>query len=441
LTDCRTALPEAGENTIASYLAQKASSARNAEQVDASTHNQPEAADPARHPNTTTEESGPAADLQKRIIDAEDGAEQANGSAHAVAEAAPVEVDQNTTTQRTEPATSSHTTNSNNTALTPSCKSRLPKEQGTWTSDPGGYHFLTNSPTIIKLKDGSFVELRCDMCNGNSSGAHQTMNKGVRGFQSHFRQIHDDKSGIETTLQRCTHRVMTAQEVERIITGASKIDLVACKTKVSVRFRVEYVGQAETGSISVSRGGHTVESLAAAAMLAARTISRPPKSSTPKALKQPGRTRDISLQPEILTLGALSHLMLPPPFFENSENLFLDGEIMFVGAVFLQRHSGSPGGAVVLCVDEQSVHSLTPMNLGAQASEELIGYVAGSCGDESACFNWLVVGSYGVVVDARLPRDAHQPADRGRVPVARGLEPLLLCLHGGARSIGKLALP
>jgi hypothetical protein len=118
-----------------------------------------------------------------------------------------------------------------------------------------------------------------------------------------------------------------------------------------------------------------------------------------------------------------------------------DGEIMFVGAVFLQRHSGSPGGAVMLCVDEQSVHSLTPMNLGAQASEELIGYVAGSCGDESACFNWLVVGSYGVVVDARLLRDAHQPADRGRVPVARGREPLLLCLHGGARSIGKLALP
>jgi hypothetical protein len=295
LTDCRTALPEADENTIASYLAQKASSTRNAEQVDASTHNQPEAADPARHPNTTTEESGPAADLQKRIIDAEDGAEQANGSAHAVAEAAPVEVDQNTTTQRTEPATPSHTTNSNNTASTPSCKSRLPKEQGTWTSDPGGYHFLTNSPTIIKLKDGSFVELRCDMCNGNSSGAHQTMNKGVRGFQSHFRQIHDDKSGIETTLQRCTHRVVTAQEVEQIITGASKIDLVACKTKVSVRFGVEYVGQAETGSISVSRGGHTVESLAAAAMLTARTISRPPKSSTPKAVKQPGRTRDISL--------------------------------------------------------------------------------------------------------------------------------------------------
>jgi hypothetical protein len=292
----RSALPEADENTIAAYLEQITPSAnRNAEQVDASTHNQPEAAAPARHPNTTTEGSEPAANLLESIIDAEDGAEQADGSAHAVAEAAPVEVDQNTPTQGTGPVTPSHTTTNNITTPTSSRKSRLPKEQGTWTSDHGGYHFLANSPTIIKLKDGSFVELRCDMCNGNSSRAHQTMNKGVRGFQSHFRQIHDDKSGIETTLQRCTHRVVSAREVEQIITGASKIDLIACKTKVSVGFGVEYVGQAETGNIPVSRGGHTVESLAAAAMLAARSISRPTKSSTPKALKQPGRTRDISL--------------------------------------------------------------------------------------------------------------------------------------------------
>jgi hypothetical protein len=295
LPDCRTALPEADENTIAAYLEQRTSSAKNAEQVDASTHNQPEAATPSRHPNTATEGSVPATDLQERIVDAECGAELAGGSAHDLAEAAPVEVNQNTTTQEAGLATPSHTTNSDNTASTSSRKTRPPKQQGAWTSDHGGYHFLTNSPTIIKLKDGSFVELRCDMCNGNSSWAHQTMNKGVRGFQSHFRQIHDDKSGVDTTLQRCTHRVVSAQEVEQIITGASKIDLIACKTKVSVGFGVEYVGQALTGSIPVSRGGHTVESLAAAAMLAARAIGRPPKPSTLKAPKQPGRTRDVSI--------------------------------------------------------------------------------------------------------------------------------------------------
>jgi hypothetical protein len=295
-TNSRTALPEADENTVAAYLEQRTSSAnRIAEQVDANNPIQPETAPSARHSNSAIEGSAPAVNLQERVIDAEDGPEQADESAHDHTEATPVEVDPDTTTQGTGSTKPYHTTNNDSTTPTSSRKSRTPKEQGTWTSDHGGYHFITISPTIIKLKDGSFVELRCDTCNGNSSWAHQTMNKGIRGFQSHFRQIHDDKSGVETTLQRCTYRVVSADEVEQIITGATKIDLVACKTKVSVGSGVEYVGQAETGSIPVSRGGHTVESLAAAAMPAARSIGRSPMPSTLKALKGSGRTRDFSL--------------------------------------------------------------------------------------------------------------------------------------------------
>jgi hypothetical protein len=166
----RTALPEADENTIAAYLEQRSSSAnRTAEQVDADNPIQPETAPSTLHPNTAIEGSAPAVNLQERAIDAEDGAEQADGSAHDLAQATSVEVDQNTTTQGTAPANPSHTTNNDSTTPTSSRKSRPPKEQGTWTSDYGGYRFLTISPTIIKLKDGSYVELRCDMCNGNSS--------------------------------------------------------------------------------------------------------------------------------------------------------------------------------------------------------------------------------------------------------------------------------
>jgi hypothetical protein len=180
---------------------------------------------------------------------------------------------------------------------------KLPRKLETWSPDYAGAESLTTSPTIIKLKDGTFVELRCDLCSGNSSWAHHAFNKGVRGFQSHFRQVHEDKVSADTVLQRCTYRVVSAQEVERIIKDEHQIDLIPCRQKVSVGSGVEYVGNTSTiGPITPRRVGHTVESLAAASQTKTVTPVTPKKrkpaepggASPAVTSKTRTRTRDVS---------------------------------------------------------------------------------------------------------------------------------------------------
>jgi hypothetical protein len=157
------------------------------------------------------------------------------------------------------------------------------RKQETWSPDYAGVELLTISPTIIKLKNSTFVELRCDVCHGNSSWAHHKFNRGVRGFQSHFRQVHNEKPSVEAVLQRCTYRVVSAHEVEQIISGDSQIDFIPCKQKVSVGSGVEYVGNTSTiGPITPRRIGHTVESLAAATQTKITAPVAPKKRKTAK---------------------------------------------------------------------------------------------------------------------------------------------------------------
>ncbi|KAM0708754.1 hypothetical protein Q7P35_005407 [Cladosporium inversicolor] len=132
-----------------------------------------------------------------------------------------------------DPPSPSQAVNSDSNNLLLVSDPKPPKEQKTWSPDYAGVEFLTISPTIIKLEDGTFVELRCDLCQGNGSLAHHKFNKG---------------------------------EVEQIKTGDSQIEFIACQTKVNVGSGKEYVGNMTTaGPVTVKRAGHTVETLATAA--------------------------------------------------------------------------------------------------------------------------------------------------------------------------------
>lgn len=205
-----------------------------------------------------------------------------------------------------DPPAPSQAANSDISNPPPSENAEPPKEQKTWSPDYAGVEFLTISPTIIKLEDGTFVELRCDTCQGNGSWAHHKFNKGVRGFQSHFRQVHGDKTSAENVLRRCTYRVVSSQEVEQIKSGDSTIDFIRCDQKVEVGSNKEYVGNnATVGPVTTRRVGHTVETLAAAGQTQTTTPAAPKKErkkktpapdnsspATPK--KTSNRVRDVS---------------------------------------------------------------------------------------------------------------------------------------------------
>lgn len=204
-----------------------------------------------------------------------------------------------------DPPASSQAANNNSSNPPPPRSTEPPKEQKTWSRDYAGVKFLTISPAIVKLEDGTFVELRCDICQGNGSWAHHKFNKGVRGFQSHFRQIHNVKASAETVLQRCTHRVVSSHEVEQLISGDIHIEFISSKQKVDVGSGKEYIGNTATvGPVTKSRVGHTVETLAAAGQTQTATPAASKKTkkkssgsgngSAAVAPKTSNRVRDVT---------------------------------------------------------------------------------------------------------------------------------------------------
>lgn len=148
-------------------------------------------------------------------------------------------------------------------AINPKLRSARRKgNNGITFSDYAGVDTLINSPTIVKLKDGSYIELRCDLCGGNTSWAHNTVMSGVRGFLTHFRLMHNTNLKVHEVLQRCMYRDVPAEEVDRIINGEHKIELIYCESKANLKSDTVYIGQSAVGSGSLpKRGARTVEAL------------------------------------------------------------------------------------------------------------------------------------------------------------------------------------
>ena len=281
-----TDLQEASDNDVQAWRDSRIRINTNVEQGDDDVLGHPLAAPIDQAPNEIIHELQQAAQAQAQASNSDTNSN--------------VPVDE--LTDRSAPSQAVNS-DGNNPLLPKSIKT--PKEQKTWTPDSAGVEYLTVSSTIIKLKDGTFVELRCDICQGNSSWAHHKFNSGVRGFKSHFRQIHDVKPSAEAVLQRCTHRVVSLQEVEQIINGDSKIPFISSKQKVDVESGKDYVGNTATvGPVTKSRVGNTVELLAAAAQTQAATPATPKKAkkksatagngSAATASKTSTRVRDVT---------------------------------------------------------------------------------------------------------------------------------------------------
>jgi (2Fe-2S) ferredoxin len=134
------------------------------------------------------------------------------------------------------------TKTANNGATTAARKSRPNKSEGPTSRDQGGVENLVISPTIIKFQDGSYIEIRCDRCGGNTSWAHEHFINGVRGLKSHLRQVHQDQPTLEWLLQRCKYRDVSAEEVEKIVAGELKIDSVSCQSTANIGMGTEYIG-------------------------------------------------------------------------------------------------------------------------------------------------------------------------------------------------------
>lgn len=81
-------------------------------------------------------------------------------------------------------------------------------------------------PTVITLPDTEgAVELRCDLCGGNSRANGGGWIKGLRGFNGHFRNCHrglladDEYYSRESVIQRCTVHRLSQQEVDAVQAG------------------------------------------------------------------------------------------------------------------------------------------------------------------------------------------------------------------------------
>jgi len=160
-------------------------------------------------------------------------------------------------------------------------KSRPAKGEGPTSRDFNGVESLNASPTIIKLKDGSYIELRCDRCGGNASWAHEHFINGLRGLQSHLRQVHQDQPKLDLLLQRCKYRDVSAEEVAKLITGELKIDFISCQSTANIGMGTEYVGGPSVKKPNkVASGTPAAGSLAADAAHASDEDSPAKKKST-----------------------------------------------------------------------------------------------------------------------------------------------------------------
>lgn len=74
-----------------------------------------------------------------------------------------------------------------------------------------------------------FVELRCDKCHCNTSATTGKFWGGIRGFQTHFQSVHKESPRPTEIISRCGVRWLSADEVEKIITGELVIEKLSTR--------------------------------------------------------------------------------------------------------------------------------------------------------------------------------------------------------------------
>ena len=104
---------------------------------------------------------------------------------------------------------------------------------------------LSNCLVVVKTTadDGTdkYHELRCDVCGGNGSYGSGKLLEGVKGFKTHFRQIHHEQLLTADVLRRCSYREVSLQEVQQIQAGnVNNIGFIRCAGSANVRTKKSY---------------------------------------------------------------------------------------------------------------------------------------------------------------------------------------------------------
>ncbi|KJX96193.1 hypothetical protein TI39_contig742g00015 [Zymoseptoria brevis] len=86
--------------------------------------------------------------------------------------------------------------------------------------------YLPACPTIVKTDEGTWVELRCSVCNGNTEPQKGQFYKGPAGLQKHLQTNHQQKVTRADVIVRCMHRAVSDGEVEKIESGEVEVERV-----------------------------------------------------------------------------------------------------------------------------------------------------------------------------------------------------------------------
>ncbi|KAF2499875.1 hypothetical protein BU16DRAFT_604113 [Lophium mytilinum] len=90
-------------------------------------------------------------------------------------------------------------------------------------------------PTVVRDPNGTFVELRCYMCDGNATASRTRRRaqflRGVGGFQNHLHQGHNIRLSPQMTLVKCTVGWLLPRQVQALhdeTPNAPQIEKVEC---------------------------------------------------------------------------------------------------------------------------------------------------------------------------------------------------------------------
>lgn len=100
---------------------------------------------------------------------------------------------------------------------------------------------IENCGAVVGNPEGGYLELRCDICGGNSGRVTKKFLRGIRGFNKHFRTVHNESPSPAEIMIRCRVREVPASEVHGIIAGEVEIQKRLCILEAE-----EGVNQAES---------------------------------------------------------------------------------------------------------------------------------------------------------------------------------------------------
>lgn len=107
--------------------------------------------------------------------------------------------------------------------------------------------YLPWCSSIVLSADGTWIELRCCECGGNTSPSTSGLMRGVGAMHGHLRFSHDyEPMKMPEVIDRCAHRVVEEDEVGDIVlrgdAGMPYVDMIPAETKTTQRTKSRSTG-------------------------------------------------------------------------------------------------------------------------------------------------------------------------------------------------------